>query len=778
MWKRISDIVYGNRWVLLLIVGVSTIFMGFQARKLTISYTFTNGIPTSNPVAQRFQKLQNLFGDDASNMVLGFHSADFYTPTFIEKFKKLEADLLQIEGLTSVTSIYNTSDIVASDSAGTKKLVSVPFFSDQKTLDSSRAEVQKSRFYDGLLVKNSSSSFLMLLGLDSLSANSELRNTLMSRIQEKADEFGESTNTKMHCSGLPFIRTTMSMMVQSEMGQFLFLSLLVTSLILIFLFRSVGIWFISILYIGVGIIWGLGIMVSLGYKITLLTALLAPLVVIISVPNIIYFINKYHSSYLESKDKNKSLRAMIEKIGIVTLFTNITTALGFGVFSLTTSQVLHEFGVVAGLTILVLFILAIILLPIFLSFLPAPNERQMKYMQNNWSRRLFKRIGKLILFYRRALYIFVGVTVVLALLAILRLNTVSYIVDDLPHDSRIYRDLMYFDEHFEGVMPLEIVVDAHKAHKVTSLGTLKKMDRLSKYISDHPYISKPISIVEGVKFARQAYYDGEPSGYGLPNNLDISFFAPYLAGGGDENMKNITDNFVDTTHRYARLSFRMKDIGTHAMDSFIHQLEEKIGSIFDPEKFTVFPSGTSVTFLEGSKYIIESLKSSIGLAFIFIFGCIFYLFKNWRILLISIVVNIIPLIITAGVMGLVGIRVKPSTVLVFSIALGITVDMTIRFLVNFKQELEENPEANIRQSVLNTISEAGVSIIFTTFILAAGFGVFMFSSFAGTRALGILIPLTITNAMIANLTVLPALLMEVKKSHLKKMLGANDQLEL
>ncbi len=776
MWKGISDFIFKNKWILLAIVAVTTALMAVQAGKTSLSYSFTSGIPASNPVSQNFEKLHRLFGDDASNMVLAFTAEQFYSPDFILSLKSFESKLRSIEGVENVTSILNTSNLVASNQDDEKKLVSVPFFSDSTSLDSSKSAVLKSKFYEGLLVNPEIDAYLLLLSLDSVHANSELRNTLMQGISETSADFGEAEGTDVHISGLPYIRTTMAQMVQSEMQYFLVLSLIVTSIILILLFRSAGLWLISLVYIGVGIIWGLGIMGALGFKITLLTALLAPLVVIISVPNTIYFINKYHSSYLETHDKRASLRAMIERIGIVTLFTNLTTALGFGVFALTTSQVLHEFGIVAGLTIVVLFILAIILLPIFLSFLPAPKKHQLKYMENNWSRRLFDRIGKLILFYRKAFYGVVAVTLLISVIGILRLNTVSYIVDDIPHDSKLYSDLVFFEKNFGGVMPLEIIIDTRKEGKATSLGTLNKMNRLSGYVSDFPFVSRPLSVAEGIKFARQAYYDGEPSGYGMPNSLDISFFAPYLSGGVSGG-STVFQNFVDSTRRYSRVSFRMQDIGTHRMDSFLSAIGQEMYKVFDSSKYDVFYSGTSVTFLEGSKYIISSLQSSVLLAFLFIFGCIFYLFRNWRMLLIAIVVNLIPLIITAGIMGWAGIRIKPSTVLVFSIALGITVDMTIRFLVNFKYELEENPDIELRTAVLKTISEAGVSIIFTTFILAFGFGVFVLSSFDGTRALGILIPLTIINAMISNLTLLPALMLEINKKRLGKMLMKNSILK-
>ncbi len=772
MWRKLSDSIYSSRWLILAIVLLLTVFMAWKASQVRLSYSFTNNIPQDNPIAQNFNRYQEIFGDDANSMVLAFQNPDYFNPDFLKDLSRLNQDLEGIEGVKSSLSLFNSFDINTTDSAGQKKLITHPYFNtlSSEEIKASEIKIQANQFYKNLLFNPDKNAFLMLLNLDSTHANSVLRNEMMQSIEKRFSDFGESHGISTYLSGLPYIRTNMALKVQNEMRFFLILSVLVTSLILLVLFRSFGLLMVSLGYVFIGIIWSVGLMGIFDYEITLLTALLPPLVVIISVPNTIYFINTFHTAYAKGYTKVDSIRYMIEKIGVVTLFTNLTTAVGFGVFAFTSSQILHEFGVVAGITIGLLFILAIIILPLSLSLLPAPKKNHLKYMTQNWKNWLFDKLKSLIIFKRQLVWTATGIVLVFSLWGITRLDATSYIVDDLPKGEKLYQDLLFFEEAFGGVMPLEIIVDAKRENRATSFGTLKKIDRLSRALEDYDFLSRPISVAEGIKFARQAYYDGEASAYAMPNNLDISFFAPYLrrSDGEGNALNSVSDNFLDKNSRFTRISYRMKDIGTQRMDEFMDSISLQIHSVFDSTKYDVFTTGTSVSFLEGSKYIIHSLGSSLILAFLVIFACIFYLFKSWRFLLVSIVVNLIPLIITAGIMGWMGIRIKPSTVLVFSIALGITVDMTIRFMVNFRQEQEANPSSPIRMLTLNTISETGVSIIFTTLVLAFGFSVFAMSSFDGTRALGILIPITIVNAMIANLSLLPSLLISFKNKLVKR----------
>jgi predicted RND superfamily exporter protein len=466
---------------------------------------------------------------------------------------------------------------------------------------------------------------------------------------------------------------------------------------------------------------------------------------------------------------------MISRMGIVTLFCNIAAAIGFAVFGLTKSAILREFGVVAGLNIMALFIISLILIPSVLSMLPPPKKRHMKYLDNKWLIRLLEKIEVWSLHHRMQIYVVTALLIVFSVIGFFRLRAEGYIVDDLPQTDKVYTDLKFFEKHFRGVMPLEVIIDTKKRNGIRSnpLQLFEKIDSFSQYIQAQPEMARPLSFVEGMKFARQAYYDGDSSNYALPNSFDLGFLAPYLASRNTDTtvrqsqFSRVVNSFLDTGRQRARISINMADVGSRRLEEIIEEVKLKSTKLFDSSRYNVEVTGSSVTFLEGSTFIINGLKESVFWAFLLISACMLYLFRSFRILLCSLIPNIIPLVITAGVMGWVGIRIKPSTVLVFSVALGIAIDITIRFLVNYKQELKNNP-AGPEEVVIDTIHKTGISIIYTSLVLIVGFVIFCFSGFGGTQALGWLTSLTLVLATFTNLILLPAMLLTFQKRQSSK----------
>jgi predicted RND superfamily exporter protein len=511
-------------------------------------------------------------------------------------------------------------------------------------------------------------------------------------------------------------------------------------------------------------VWSLGTIHLLGYKITLLTALIPPLVVVIGIPNCIYFLNKYHTSFNETGEKRTALIEMVGRMGVVTLFCNLSAAIGFAVFALTRSDVLKEFGEVAGTNILLLFFISLILIPVVLSYMPSPKSRHTKYLENPSLNRWLDRLEYWSLNHRKLIYITTSVIVVIAIAGILKLKSVGYIVDDLPRSDKIYTDLKFFEKNFKGVMPLEIIVDTKRKYGVTKVfANLEKIDTLSRYISTMPDIARPLSIAEGLKFAKQALFDGDSSDYTMPTASDLPALKEYLnvktdTTGGKNSFTKLVSSFMDSAKQQARISVNMADVGSKRLPHILDSIQSKANELFaDTAKYKVMLTGTSVTFLEGSSFIIHGLKESIMWAFLLIALCMLYLFRSFRILICSLIPNIIPLLITAGVMGWVGIPLKPSTVLIFSVALGIAIDVTIRFLVNYKQELPLHNH-DLKATVIETIHSTGISIIYTSLVLIAGFVIFCFSGFGGTKALGWLTSLTLVTATLTNLVLLPAIL--------------------
>jgi predicted RND superfamily exporter protein len=597
---------------------------------------------------------------------------------------------------------------------------------------------------------------------------SKVRISIVNNISKIADDFGKANNLEVYKSGLPHIRTQLSVRSVSEMRMFILASIILSAIILLLFFRSLTAMWLSLGVVALGVIWSFATIVLFDYKISILNALIPPLIVVIGIPNCIYFLNKFHTAYSETGDKKKALVMMIGRMGVVTLFCNLAAAIGFGVFALTQSQILKEFGIVAGLNIVALFFISLILIPTVLSFLPPPKTRHTKYLENRSLNRWLDRLEKWSLNHRKLIFIITSVVIAISVAGIFKLKTLGFIVDDLPKNDKIYTDLRFFENNFKGVMPLEIVVDTKEKRGVSrNYQNLVKIDSLTQFLTSMPEIGKPLSITDGLKFAKQAFFDGDSNSYSMPSEFDLPVLSQYLnfkgdSSGAKNSFAKLVTTFMDSSRQKARISVSMKDVGSNKLPVILDKISARVNQLFPKEKYEVQLTGTSVTFLEGSHYIIHGLEDSIMWAFILIAFCMLYLFRSARILVCSLIPNIIPLLITAGLMGWVGIPLKPSTVLVFSVALGIAIDVTIRFLVNYKQELPLN-NYDMKKTVIDTIHNTGISIIYTSLVLITGFVIFCFSGFDGTKALGWLTSLTLIVATLTNLVLLPSILISLIK---------------
>ncbi|MFN8242585.1 MAG: MMPL family transporter [Ferruginibacter sp.] len=768
MWQALGKFVLKNKLVLLIILAATTAFMAYHASKVKLSYDFAKAIPTDNPKYQAYLDFKKKFGDDGNLLVLGIQTDKFFDEAIFKAYIRLHQQIKKVNSVQDVLSVpYSFS--LQKDTA-TSRFKPVRIFGDslagQAQIDSAKAIFFSLPFYRSLLCNPETNAWLMGVRINRDTLNSPSRSRVIAAIQEAAAAFEKQTTIQTHLSGLPLIRTVVADRIQKEMRIFLIASFLISALILLLFFRSVGTMLLSLGVVLIGVIWSLGTMHLAGYNITLLNALTPSLVVVIGVPNCIYFINKYHSSWLQSGDKQGALVDMVSKMGVVTLFCNITAAIGFAVFALTRSAILKEFGHVAGISIMLIFVVSFILLPAVLSYLPAPKPRQLRYLSNRLITGFLLRMETWVLHHKKTIYAVTGLMVLVSVAGILRLKTVSFIVDDLPRTDKVYTDLKFFEKNFKGVMPLEIVVDTKKRRGISgarALPVFERIDSLAQYITAQPEMNRPLSIAEGLKFANQAFNDGDSGHYLLPNSSDIVFISDYLQPDSNDktkanNMAKMLAGFLDTAKQSTRVSVSMADVGTENLPRVLNGLQQRANELFDTAKYRVELTGTSITFLEGNKFIVSGLRDSIFWAFLLISLCMLYLFRSVRILVCSLLPNLIPLLITAGIMGWAGIPLKPSTVLVFSVALGIAIDITIRFLVNYKQELPAY-HYNVPGTVRATLKHTGLSIIYTSLVLIAGFVIFCASSFGGTISLGWLTSVTLLTATLTNLVLLPVLLL-------------------
>ena len=774
MWYRLGQNILKYKKTYLFFILLSTVVMGYFAVQIKLSYEYTKAIPSDNPKFIVYNEFVKKYGVDGTTVVVGFETDHFYSKDFFNQVDALHKTIKQNSAVAEVMSIP-TAYTITKDSIDTKfnaaKIFNAPYTSDSLLL-ADQTVFENLPFYQNLLYNPDSNSYIMAISFIADSINSISRTKIIGSIQNELDRFSQSTKTEVHISGLPFIRTIMADRIKKEMLWFLIGSLILSAITLLVFFRSVSATIMSLAVVLMGVIWSLGTMVLLGQKITLLTALIPPLIVVIGIPNCIYFLNKYHTSYKETNDKEKALVQMVGRMGVVTLFCNITAAIGFFVFALTKSPLLKEFGWVSGLNIMILFFISLFFIPPVLSYLSVPKSKHVRYLDNQYLERMLIKIERWAFTHTKWVFGITILAILISFVGVLQIKKEAFIVDDLPKQDKLYTDLKWFEQHAGGVMPLEILVDTKKTNGlIRSIKPLEQIDEFNTFLLEQPELGKPLGLLEGIKFAKQAFYDGDSLSYTVPTGTEMAFIGPYFASAAPKegvkpagnNPAQLLSKFIDSAKRQTRISVNMKDIGSAQLPGLLQKIDSASVAIFDTAKYNVLITGSSVTFLEGSNFIVKGLGESIFWAFLLIAICMIFLFRSFPILICSLIPNIVPLFITAGIMGWTGVSLKPSTVLVFSVALGIAIDVTIRFLVNYKQEL---PHLNyqVHTTLVQTIKQTGISIIYTSLVLVAGFIIFCFSDFGGTKALGWLTSITLVVSTLTNLVLLPALIKSFIKS--------------
>ena len=765
MWNSLSSFIIKFRVLFLIFIAGVTFFMAQNAVNVEYSVERAKILPSSHQVFLDNQNFQNKYGNNQV-MAIAISDSLFFNIDRFLFWDSLCAEIKKIKGVENLISVNNLSKLEKNSEE--KKFETSKWFDDtllnQETLDSLVIELNKQKFYDGFLNDNNDGA-LVLIDLDSEIVISKNRDDLVFSIKEISGIYSKKYNTRIHYSGMPYMRSVQSVSLKKEILLFIFLTLFITSLILYLFFRSFKAMFVSVIVVVLGVIFAFGLIEILNYKITLLTALVPPVLIVIGIPNCIFLINKFHNEYRKNNNKIKSLKIMIGKIGNITLLTNVTTATGFAAFLLTNSQSLQEFGLIASINILVIYILSLCLIPIFFSFFSPPKPNHTKHLDRKWVVSIVDYLIFLVNNKRSAIYTVTIIALLFSIFGLSKMNLTGNLSDDFNKRDALYKDLKYFENKYKGVLPLEILVDTKKKNGLFKSYNLKKIEEFSILLSTYPDFSQPSSYIDFIKYTKQVYYNNDPTYFNLPNNQEQIFLTNYISN--TSSSLNMRDMLIDSLNQEARISLRIKDLSASEMDEIMLDLEPKISTIFDPDKYNVIITGTTKVLLTGTKFLLNNLFISLFLVIVLISIFMAWMFSSYKMVLISLIPNIIPLLITGAIMGFFGIALKPSTILVFSIAFGISVDDTIHFLAKYRQELISNNGA-IRNSVFASLKETGVSMLYTSVVLFFGFFIFIASDFGGTVALGLLVSITLLIAMLSNLLLLPALLLTYEK----KLMGA------
>ncbi len=767
-WNFVSRTLLRNRHWVLLLIGLFTIFMGTQWKYIRFTQTEANLLPNDHKDNIAYTDFLKKFGEEGNVIIFAVKSSDVFKPETFKAWNNMMTSIAKNKEVDGVLSFNEIQDLVKNDSLKTFQVK--PFIDQNKVADAAYLNAKKQDllnkmpFYESLLFNKKSGIVRSVIYLKKDIVNKpERKEFVLNKLIPAIETFKETTKTDIKVSGMPYIRTLNAKAIISEIGLFIGATLLVTSLIFYFFFRSFRTTMMALFVVMIGVMWSFGFLGLLRYEITVLTALVPSLIVIIGIPNCIFLTNKYHQETRAHGNRAKGLQRVLTKVGTATFITNVTTAVGFATFIITDNKLLQEFGIVTSINIMALFVLSLFVIPIFFSFMPLPKEKHLEHLERGYLVNFKNWIIDQVKYHNVRVYgVAVGILII-GIIGIYKINISGSILEDMPKNNAFFEDIRFFEKEFKGVLPVEILIDTKRKKGVMKISTLKKMDELQSEIEAIPELSKPVSIVNLVKFSKQAYYNGNPAFYDLPDSQEQAFILPYLKNSSKDSKNNPLKSYVDSTGQYARISTFMREVSTDEMVKVEEKLNDRINKLFPKERYTVTITGKALLFQKGTSYLLENLIESLLFALALTGALIFFLFRSVKMIFVALIPNLLPLLATAGLMGYLGIPIKPSTILVFGIAFGLSVDDTIRFLAQYRQELIRN-NWKIKKSIFNTLDEEGPSMFYTSFVLLFGFSVFTLSDFGGTVALGGLVSITLLFGMLTNLILLPSLVLSLNRS--------------
>ncbi len=764
-WEIFARIILRNRIVFLVFIFITTLLLSTQWKNLKFSYSEANLMPYDHPFNIAYDNFIDVFGEEGNLLIIAVKDSSLFEKNNFNAWIKLSESFKNNREVNNVVHVGNIP-VISKDLI--KKRFNIDslvneFFTTNIKIESFKDNLFNNYpFYENILFNKNSETIQTAIYLDKSIVNNIERIEFVNKIFiPSIKSFESQTKIDVKISGMPYIRTMNAQNIMDEIGKFVIIAIVVTICIFFFFFRSYRATIITLSVVVTGVMWALGILGFLEYEITVLTALIPPLIIVIGVPNCIFLINKYQHEVKKHGNQARSLQRVISKIGNATLMTNITTACGFATFILTDSKILKEFGAVASINIMVIFILSILLIPIIYSFLPLPKEKHLNHLSNEWLNIFVNFLSNTVRKKRIPVFIISILSLCISIVGINKIEISGNLIEDMPKKSGFVKDIKFFEKEFKGILPIEIMIDSRRKNGMTRLSNLKRMNDFHDHIKRIPELSSPISIVNLSKYIKQSFYNGNPKYFQLPSSQENTFISSYIKNSDLNFGEN--NSYIDENGQLARITTLIGEIDTERMEGIEESLLKGIELYFPKDRFDVILTGKTLGYLKGTKFLIKNLLISLFLAILLISLMITYLFRSYKMVIISLIPNILPLLFTAGVMGFFNIPIKPSTILVFSIAFGISVDDTIHFLVKYRQELMAN-NWKIRKSVFSSLRETGISMFYTSIVLFFGFSVFMSSSYGGTIALGGLVSTTLLFAMLANLILLPSLLISLEKN--------------
>lgn len=752
LWSRLAHWNLDHPLPILAAILLLTLVFGFWMTRLQIDHKAGNFTASDSKAMQDFQTASAVFGKSETILYVVFEDVDPFDPAFLHRLDTLGRRIAGYDGVQNVLSLASVPYLTREED----RLVPQPLYTPDLPAEALRARIESQPFLQGVLLAEDGRTTLMMVRIEPAFNDTPERVDLVERIAAHVEALpGDAA-----LAGFPYLRTQYARRVTAESPTFTVLALLISLLFLFVTFRAWRAVVLPTLIVLLGIVWTFGLIALFGHTVNIVTAVLPALIVIIGMANAIHLTTKFYDQYALYRSRRKALEQTIRTVGLATFLTCFTTAIGFGVLVFSGSRLLVAFGIFAAAGIMLLYVLSITLIPYaYLRLRPPPLEAAALATHDRFAG-FFERKAVFVRRHSLAIVVVSTLLVGVGVVGATRISSDIYVFSDFYRDDPLRRDLATFEEHFGGVLPMEVVIASETPGRFRSLGAMRRLETLQRELGGLDSVGTTLSAVSLVKLANQAYFGGHPATYRLPSSYELPFLQNALKSLiGRESEHRLVENlplFVDSTFSTTRIFLGVEDIGTTAMNALSDSVQARTARLFPEDEYTSFVTGTAVMSTRSGESLVRNLIVSLAFALLIISVLMALLFRSARLTVISLIPNVIPLLIVGGAMGFTGIALKPSTALIFSLAFGIAVDDTIHFLAKYR--LLRDAGMTRDDAIRTTLSETGKAILFTSFVLMGGFLVFTLSSFGGTVNMGALTALTLGTALVANLLLLPALL--------------------
>jgi predicted RND superfamily exporter protein len=737
------------------LVVIITGWFIWASRNLSFDYNFEHFFPVESDDVAFYYQYREKFGADNDFLLIGFrNSRSVFDTAFLQKVDAVTGAIRELPLVKSVSGLTNLKTPVINDFGYT----GIPLVDtkDASQLREDSARIVKDGLYTGRLLSADMKSTVLIVKHsdqpDKVSADSLLQQ--IDRIIARSDLEDVFITGKIRWEKT-YLETT-----RSEMQLFISISLVFVVLFLWFTFRSFWGVMVPLLVVILSIVWTIGLMVATGKAIDLMVILVPCILFVVGMSDVIHITSQFHEKIVGGSDRLTAIRAAIREVGFATLLTCVATAFAFLTLRTTAVQPIRDFGTYTAFGVVAAYLLSITILPWMLLRVKNPSRLKIHTLNARWDRQL-KSMLRWVFRNPTRIFLISLAILVIAGWGISQIRINNAVLDDLDESHPVKNELSFFDTHFSGVRGFELYVSSN-GESLISWDNLQSLAKVNHFLYDSLHVGNLVSPVQVISGFRQAVHDGDPAWYGLPEtrleyDTLLNRIKPFLK-------TSAVRAYLDTSGKAARFSGQMKDKGSFAVGLKNDRLLAFLQTLPDRLNFRI--TGSSDLIDKSNNYMTSNMLEGLSMDLIVLMLIIFLIFRSWRMMLISVLPNLIPLLAVAGLMGFAGIEMKVTISIIFSIAFGIAIDDTLHLLSRLKVELDKG--STLPHALRVTYLSTGKAMILTALIISSGFAILMLSAFKSTFYIGLMISLTLLVALVAELFLMPILILYFYGRHYKK----------